>query len=88
VVLKLKMSQVPDVAEKEIQEPMAEKVMMTEPELSLCVFVECCSHLTNIQNFWLLWYSVFMQQLDCGECILKTPYGNVLSNLYFMSHCL
>jgi len=39
VVLKLKMSQVPDVAEKEIQEPMAEQVMMTEPELSLCVFL-------------------------------------------------
>ena len=53
VVLKLKMSQFTDVAEKEIQEPMAGQVMTMEPELSLCVFVESCSHLTNIQNFWL-----------------------------------
>jgi hypothetical protein len=29
VVLKLKMSQVPDVAEKEIEEPMEEQVMTT-----------------------------------------------------------
>ena len=35
--------------------PMADQVMTMEPELHLCVFVECCSHLTNIQNFWLLW---------------------------------
>jgi len=55
VVLKLKMSQVTDVAEKEIQEPMAVQVMTTEPELRSCVFVECCSHLTNIHNFCLLW---------------------------------
>jgi len=48
------MSQVTDVAEKEIQESMADQVKMTEPELSLCPFVECCSLLTNIQNFWLL----------------------------------
>jgi hypothetical protein len=51
---KLEMSQVTDIAEKEIQEPMADQVTMTEPELSLCVFVEC-SHLSNIQNFCLLW---------------------------------
>ena len=50
MVLKLKMSQFTDVAEKEIQEPIADQVMV-EPELSLCVFVECCSHLTNIQSF-------------------------------------
>jgi len=49
------MSQVTDVAEKEIQEAMADQVTMTEPELCLCVFVESCSYLTNIQNFWLLW---------------------------------
>jgi len=53
VVLKRRMSQVTDVAEKEIQEPMADQVTTMEPELRLCVFVEC-SHLTNIQNFWLL----------------------------------
>jgi len=88
VVLKLRMSQVTDVAEKEIQEPMADQVTTMEPQLRLCVFVECCTHLTNVQNFWLLWLSVFMQQLDCGECILNAPYGNVLSSLYFMSHCL
>jgi hypothetical protein len=52
--LKLKMSQVTDIAEKEIQEPMTELVVTTEPELSLCVFVEC-SYLTNIQDFWLFW---------------------------------
>jgi len=49
------MSQVTDVAEKEIQEAVADKVTMTEPELCLCVFVECCSYLTNIQNLCLLW---------------------------------
>jgi len=38
VVLNLKMSQVTDVAEKKIQEPMADKVRTTEPEISLCVF--------------------------------------------------
>jgi len=54
VVLKRRMSQVTDVAEKEIQEPMADQVTMMEPELRLCVFVECCTHFTNIQNFWLL----------------------------------
>jgi len=47
--LKLKMSQVRNIAENAIQEPMADQVM-TESELGLCVFVECCSHLTNIQN--------------------------------------
>jgi len=51
LVLKLKMSQVTDVAEKEIQEPKSDKVMTSEPELSL--FVEC-SLLRNIQNFCLL----------------------------------
>jgi hypothetical protein len=51
----LKLKMFTDVAEKEIQEPMADQVTMTEPELGLCVFVECCSHLTNIQNLWLLW---------------------------------
>ena len=54
MVLKLKMSQVTDVEEKEIQEPMADQVTTMEPELRLCVFVQCCSHLTNIQNIWLL----------------------------------
>ena len=48
--LKLKMSQVRDVAKNEIQEAMAHQVT-TESELGLCVFVECCSHLTNIHNF-------------------------------------
>jgi hypothetical protein len=33
------MSQVTDVAEKEIQEPMGDQVMTTEPDLRLCVFV-------------------------------------------------
>jgi len=55
VVLKLKVSQVSDIAEREIQEPMADQVTTTEPELSLCVLVECCSLLRHIQNFWLLW---------------------------------
>ena len=53
MVLKLNMSHFTDIEEKEIQEPMADQVMMMEPELRVCVFVEC-SHLTNIQNFWLL----------------------------------
>jgi hypothetical protein len=55
VVLNLKLSQFTDLAEKKIQEPKAEQVTMTNPDLILCVFVECCSHLTNIQNLWLLW---------------------------------
>ena len=52
-VLKLKLSQVTDVAEKEFQELMADQVAMTEPKLSFCLFVEC-SHLPNILNFSLL----------------------------------
>jgi len=47
------MSHVSDVAEKENQEPMADQVITMESKLNLCVFVECCSHLTNIQNFLL-----------------------------------
>ena len=39
MVLKLKMSQDTDIAGKEIQEPIADQVTMTEPELSLCVFL-------------------------------------------------
>jgi hypothetical protein len=49
------MYQVSDVAGKEIQEPMADEVITKEPELDLCFFVECFSHLTNIQKFCLLW---------------------------------
>jgi len=41
LVLKLKMSQVSDVAEKEIQESVADQVITLVPELSLCLFVEC-----------------------------------------------
>jgi hypothetical protein len=48
--LKLKMSHVIDRAEKENQEAMINQVIMMEPELSLCLFVRCCSHLTNIPN--------------------------------------
>jgi len=49
-----KMSQVTDVAEKDNLELMADDVITMEPRLSLCLYVECCSHLTNIWNFWLL----------------------------------
>ena len=55
MVLELKMSKVTDIAEKENREPMRDQVMTMESELILCLSVECCSHLTNIQNFWLLW---------------------------------
>jgi len=51
LVLKLKISQVAHVAEKESLEPMAEQVITMEPELSLRLFVECSLHLTNIQNW-------------------------------------
>jgi len=43
--LKQKVSQVTDMAEKGNQEPMADQVITMEPELSLCSFVQCCSHL-------------------------------------------
>jgi hypothetical protein len=33
---------------------MADQVMAMEPELRLCLFVECCSHLANIHNFLFL----------------------------------
>jgi len=52
VVLKLKVSQLTDVAE-EIQEPMADQVTK-EPELSLCVFLvlftfnKCSEFLTSL----------------------------------------
>ena len=88
MVLNLKMSQVTDIAEKEIQEPMANKVRTTDPELCLCVFVECCSHLTNIQNVSLLWQSEFTEQLECREWILNAPCGDTWKSLCFMSHCL
>jgi len=81
------MSQVIDVAEKEIQEPVADQVITLEQELCLCLFVEC-SLLANIQYFCLLGQSVLMNQLDCGEWILGSPYGEVSSSLYLMSHCL
>ena len=55
LVLELKMSKVTDIVEKENREPMRDQVITTESELILCLSVECCSHLTNIQNFWLLW---------------------------------
>jgi len=35
---------------------MTDQLKIFDPELSLYIFV-VCSHLTNIQNFWLLWYS-------------------------------
>jgi len=47
------MSQVTGGAEKENQEAMAYQVITMEPKLHLCLFVQCYSHLTNIQNFSL-----------------------------------
>jgi len=41
LVLKLKLSQFTDVAEKEIQEPMADKVITSESEVIFCPLVEC-----------------------------------------------
>ena len=55
LVLKLKMSQVIDVAVKDNQQPMTDQVMTMESELILCLFVEFCSHLTYTQNFLLHW---------------------------------
>ena len=55
MVLELKMSKFTDISEKENQESMRDQVMTMESELILCLFVECCSYLTDIQNFWLLW---------------------------------
>jgi hypothetical protein len=49
------MSQVTDIAEKEIQVPITDQVTTTEPDLSFCVFVKSFSQLTNIRNFWRLW---------------------------------
>jgi myosin-crossreactive antigen len=54
-------------AEKGNQEPMADQVMTMETKLNLCLIVKCCSHLTNIKDFWLLWLSMFLQKFDCGE---------------------
>ena len=55
LVLELNMSNVTDIVEKDNQQPMRDQVITMESELILYLFVECCSHLTNIQNFWLLW---------------------------------
>jgi len=41
--LKLRMSQVTDVAEKANQEPVIDQVITLEPELSLGHFVQRCS---------------------------------------------
>jgi hypothetical protein len=54
LVLKLKLSLVTDVAERENVEPKADQVITMELELSLYIFVGCCSHLTDIQNSLLL----------------------------------
>jgi len=48
------MSQLTDVAEK-VSRVNGRSSINDEPELSLCLSVDCCSQLTNIQNFWLLW---------------------------------
>ena len=77
-----------DVAEKENKEPIAFEVLTVKLGLSLCLFVEFCSHLTNIQNFWLLCLSVLMRQLERAELTLSCSYGKVSSNWYFMLHCL
>jgi hypothetical protein len=37
------------------QETMADQVITGGPELSLCLFVQCWSHLTSIQNFGHFW---------------------------------
>jgi len=50
-VLKFKLSQVTDVAEKEDLESMINQVITG---VVIIFFVECCSHLTNNKNFWLL----------------------------------
>ena len=55
LVLELKMSEVTDVAEKENQEPITHQVITMESGLILCLSVGCCSYLTDIQNFLLLW---------------------------------
>jgi len=54
-VLNLKVSQVTHVAEKQNVEPVIDQVITMEPELRLCIFVECCSLLINTQNLWLFW---------------------------------
>jgi hypothetical protein len=50
VVLKLKMSQVRDITENDIQEPMADQVT-TESDLEICVYVDSFFTIKNIQNF-------------------------------------
>jgi len=66
------MSQVTDLAEKENQQPMTDQVITMEPKLGLCVFFECCSHLTNIKDLWFNCLSIFLQMLGCGEWILSS----------------
>jgi len=55
LVFKVKMSLVTDLAEKANEVPMTGHVVTMESGLSLCCFVECCSHLRNMQDFWLFW---------------------------------
>ena len=51
IVLKFKMSELTDIAEKKSQEQLADKVVTMEFEFSLCLFVECCLQFRSIQNF-------------------------------------
>ena len=43
---------------------MADQVITVELELSVCIFVECCSHETNIQNF-----TVGPQRMDFEQSV-------------------
>jgi hypothetical protein len=44
-----------DVGEEKNEEPVTSQVIRQNPSSVVCLVVECCAPLTDIENFWLLW---------------------------------
>jgi hypothetical protein len=55
------------MVEKDNQQPMRDQVITMECELILYLFVECCSHLTNTQNFWLVVLDVLAYEMTSNQ---------------------
>ena len=44
-----------DVGEEKNEEPVTSQVIRQNPSSVVCLVVECCAPLTDIENLWLLW---------------------------------
>jgi hypothetical protein len=62
-----------------------------EAEQQVCLCIHCCTHFINTQTHCCLSYlclSIHMKQFRTGEWILKSPFPNTSSGLYFVANCL